>query len=627
MKTWKETITMQSKRHSSRQEATALWQATLTACMLLTTLLSVVRAQDVSLYADDTDDVIVTIKNRPVAITVIRDANSPSQWYYVPRAPRLSETLDNGQTEPVFHLYRYKFADPNKTEAAVEGGVLQFAVNFSIPEEALGQLRAYLSAKMHTPEPQINLSALKIKKSEVNVYIPERSGQGNQGIFLAAPLEGNGIAPQFATQEMAFSVPLTRLGTNLLDAMMEGKDGVKVQILFTYGGLTPPAGFKVTVDYRQAQSHYSRNSRFRAEASYYGLWGASYESQSQYIRDQLIDSGALKVEIQEGSGFKLEDIDKYLQPIVKRINDQILETMKTPNKIEPTHASGNDKGGFFGSANYSVAVKDVSQVRELKESIDFQFRHYEERTTVAAGFLSVGGYPEEVRKRLVTAVPELDWSSSFFMLPTVGDKPELGIEAIALTASIEAGDKHVPDQTVIWRPGEGWRRLEEKRSALFFSLLAHGITADQLKSARYQIKMTITARGEILEIMQSDAVFDGERAITSPTTGVDVVEIDGSDLTWHKLDVTSSLDRVLITLASGGRQTRYAMKPRSVNGQFTLPNSFYWLIKRDAAEPAMARIQFELHDGTLIDWVGNGNLRERYPSLSIALKDTMWRRP
>src|SRR5262249_36555230 len=150
-----------------------------------------------------------------------------------------------------------------------------------------------------------------------------------------------------------------------------------------------------------------KSEHFRAEASYYGLFGASYEQQSDTIRDELIQSGALDIKIDEGSGIKLSDIDKYLQPIVKRINDEILETFKPPSRIEPAHAAGNDKGGYFASANYSVAVKDVSNIHKLSETINFHIRQYEERTTVSRGFISVGGYPEAVRKSLATVVPTL----------------------------------------------------------------------------------------------------------------------------------------------------------------------------------------------------------------------------
>ena len=203
-----------------------------------------------------------------------------------------------------------------------------------------------------------------MKSAKVRLYTP-----GAQGVFVSTPPDGNGSAPIFTTQDMAFAVDLTKIGTSLYKELLEGNAGLKLQVDYTYGGLTPPAGFTVNVDYKQARQYYANNTIFQAQASYFGLWGASYKSESTEIRDKLEQSGALIIDVVEGSGFKKEDIDKYLQPIIKRINDQVLLTMAPPEQIDAPKADPSGKGGFFGSASYSTSTKEVNQLKQYKMRI------------------------------------------------------------------------------------------------------------------------------------------------------------------------------------------------------------------------------------------------------------------
>jgi hypothetical protein len=585
------------------------------------------QAQDVSLITDDTiDDVPVTIGGINTTITTIRDANNPKQWYYVPKSPRLVEIDVEGKHKPVFHLYRTQFADPSNPGKLIEKGLLQFALTFAVPTEAQTQLRDAIATKTKIPKELISLSALRIKSSQVNVWVPE----GND--FIAAPISGNGIAPLFSTQEMAFAIPLTRQGAALYDALAKGTDGVKVQISFTYGGLTSPAGFTVTVDYAQAFKHYSENTKFRAEASYYGLFGASYEKQTQTIREELENSGAMKVDIKLGEGVTMETVDKYLQPIVKRINDQVLETFRPPDKIDPAVAPGNNKGGYFGSVNYSASVKDISQVKQIKDKIDFSIRQYEERTTNAAGFISVASYSDEIRNSLFTVVPNQNWESAFFILPTVGDDPSLAMSSVDLSVTIGDQQKSLPQKTTIWTPNGGWKdpHLNLPVAVVSFPLLGEGFTPDRLRAATCKMNWQINSGNQVLKIEQSIKAFDGDLPVVTPTSAVSVVEIDGNDLSWRKMGQSSTLDRVLVTLRHNGRSKSGVLVPRSVNGAWALPAPIRWLIDNTgdaAAAPVDVNLQFELSDGSLLLWTGNGDLRKRYPGLSVALKDAFVPKP
>jgi hypothetical protein len=336
------------------------------ACAALISLPSSIRAQ-VSLASEDKiDEVPITIDAATcgaaraidhrcrVTYTVIRDARRPTQWYYVPSQPRLTERATDGAYTPEFSLTKIQSRDPANPGNIINGGFLQFAVALAVPGDEVMQLKQAIVERNQFAQDKglspadITLASLPIKSATVSVYGP--TSVDGKAKLLVGNVEGVGIAPTFATQKMAFSVELSALGADVYEALANSTTGIPVQVTLTYGGLTPKAGFKVNVDYEQVYKHYSRAEEIRAEASYFGLFGASYRrSSSQFVND-LTNSGALTVELNPGEAFGEEQIAKYLQPVLKRINDQMLDFLRPPAEIEPARAAAPGGGGFFGGA-------------------------------------------------------------------------------------------------------------------------------------------------------------------------------------------------------------------------------------------------------------------------------------
>ena len=92
---------------------------------------------------------------------------------------------------------------------------------------------------------------------------------------------------------MAFLLELTSNGTDVYEKMTRGNTGVPVHVEFIYQGLTPKAGFRVTVDWDQTYRHYSRDEKFRARASWWGLVSAKATADITQIRDELTKSKRL----------------------------------------------------------------------------------------------------------------------------------------------------------------------------------------------------------------------------------------------------------------------------------------------------------------------------------------------
>jgi hypothetical protein len=263
-----------------------------------------------SLAEDDRDDITVQVAGKPETVTVLRDARRPFQWYYVIDTPRLYIRHADGKDIPQFSLLRYEITDPNNPQTPVQAGLLQFAATLEMPGEILSAVKAKLAQKPGLDVNALQLSALAIKSAEVGLYLNDPTNSTAK--LIASSYEGAGMAPTFASQKMAFSIPLTANGADVYNAVVNSPTGVLIWVKLNYEGLTPSVGVKVSVNWDQAFHHYSSDKKFAARASYFGWFGASFNGEWQNIYNELTQNGDIKVEPILGNGFTQSDLEKVL---------------------------------------------------------------------------------------------------------------------------------------------------------------------------------------------------------------------------------------------------------------------------------------------------------------------------
>lgn len=585
-----------------------------------------------SLAAEDIiDEVPVKLGNVTDRFTVVRDALRPEQWYYAPSQPRLSErVMSNGQREPEFALVRYQFKDPADPEKLAEGGFLQFAMTLALPPEALPQLRSAIATRAKMKPETVRLAALPFKTATANLYVPK------SGLLIASEPVGPGIAPTFSTQKMAYAMSLSKIGSDVYDTLANGTTGLAAGIEFTYTGLTPPVGFTVTVDWDQAYTFYSKDEKIRAQLSL----GSFFGGKASIDRNKTIET------LKQNKVIEIDEIDnpengaKYLELILNRINSELTEAMKPPDKIEPAVAGDPtpdksilDKltGKYFGQAGYSVAIKDRKIVKKGKEKVTFRSRHLQERKTIAAGFVGIGGYPEEVRKRLVTVVPPGPWKSAFFMLPNVGDAQEIGIGQVDLELRLRKGNSTHSTQVAVWKPTGGWTGVgggAAPRTLVAFGLMDLYQQDPTLANVKFETVTQITLKNDVLKVTDTLPV-DDQRAIVTPLSAVKVLRLDTTSLSWASLEPTSKLVSAMVTLRAGDRSFNTLIKPRLLDAKFVPPAPVTWIMPR-AVPSVTATIAFRLKDGSTINWSRNGqNLaagQENSTDLFLDLIDADWQR-
>jgi hypothetical protein len=515
--------------------------------------------------------------------TVIRDALNAEQWYYVPNEPRVVLVGTDIGSAPEFTLLRYATRDSQDAQKFNGGGLINFAVTLSAPDGAVEQMKESIRGTLKSagkPVPQdIRLSALPFKSASANIYSPK----GDQ--LNSEPL-GTGPSALFATQKMVFSVPVTELGSDVYDALVHSTTGIPVAIRFTFTGLTPPAGFTVDVNWDRAYDFYSRNSEFRAHASYYGLFGAGGGYSSTDIREKLVDSKAIKINIIEGEGLTLDKIDAYLQPILKRINDELLEQFKPPPHIDPAVAPSVSAGGYFASASYSVAVKNVSLIKHGTETIDFRYSKHVDRDTVASGFVGIGLFPADVQKKLVVVVDNSTWINAYVPLPPVPKS----VDKVNMDIRLTARDRIFDAQNLSFNRADGWRDEQNHvvdRISFNLLKLRKDLGDEGVKAARYNIDYTLQANGDTMAAKLELPVVENGSISIAPTRLVDTVTIDPGGLPWkvlsdEKKGATGTLTRVSISLASGDQSINFTFRPALVEGRYMEPPPISWVIRRSS---------------------------------------------
>jgi hypothetical protein len=579
-----------------------------------------------SLAAEDfIEDLTAKTGNEKISYSVIKDAKNSDQWYYIPREVRVSEkVLVNGTKEPEFSLVKYQYPDPKNYQKTKEGGIIQFTVVFAPKEGVVEQLRSELIKK--TNNPKIRLGALPMKTAKFRLLKPDTT-------FLATALPSEGIAPTIASQKMAFVIPITDIGADVYDALIK-RTGVGMNVIYTYKGLTPASGFKVTVNWDNVYNFFSKNTKIYAEASYLSFGGRA-QSERQDISKSLKESKCIHVEMETGEAAKDSLLNLYLDPIMKKIEAEVynanFKATASRDSILMAQSVNSQRpkeqgfwSGFFkkfgGGVDYSRAIKNVSERRTGSDTITFNVRNEVERQTLMGGFIGIGEYKytDEMleKKGIVLKVSAGNWEKALIQLPQAID-PSSGIKGINFDVSLKNKDKF-DSESVTWNPQDGWKDLHgNKRTAVLFPLFGKVNASNPIGSLNFDTKLKIIT-DDVIEVIGKTKAFNGSENVDPLQNIVGMIRIKTSNLTWRKItQQESNLEYVDVEIKQGVRHIQSVLEPSKNNGTWVEPMPFAWVIKKN--EPIDIKIIFKLKDGTKIAWSGN----KKYDSINeISLSDS-----
>lgn len=520
--------------------------------------------------------------------TVVKDMANDLKFYYLPTVVRLAEyTAADGKTvEPHFQLVKYQVQDPKDKEKLLQAAILQFAITLAPADAALAAMRADLAKKhnsrlkkllderkkadpqnaelqketvVEVGEADVQLIGVPISKSRVTMF-------SDSGELVAVAGAQEGIGPTSTTAKVPFTVKLTDIGAKVFEAMFKkGNVGWPINVEYQYEGLTPRLGFKVTVDWAKCYDHYSKNTESVSRSCGF-FWSRRKTTQESYteVRDKLIETSAIKVELTaDDKNFTMDQANKYLEPIIKRINEKLL-SVEAPKEVEPAKADKPEAGGWWGSNTAtSVAVKDVKKEKLGRETVDMNVQFYQTRTGFAAGTLSLGKYGDEktIGEKYIVSVPYGNFEYARFSLPPVSEAAAVGITGVSILCKVTApaGIDTPPQQEVSWNAKTGWGG----RTIMMFPLMklyedAKKKFNDQYKSQLgYDVTYTITYRDgkQVLTLNKQYPMFDGEFAFQSPfgiVSYVNMASVDPDDL-WNRKTNDPGIEKVEAKIKSDGK--------------------------------------------------------------------------
>ena len=569
-------------------------------------------------------------------VTLIRDAKKDTRWYYVPERPHLLERnpSDASDPRPSFQLVTYQ---ARQNADLYEGGMLQFSVSMAISAKEKANLETELRKKLRLKRGDLlTIAPLPYHKAEATLY-------GAGGEITAWGGMAPGLAPAFVTGALPFQLKLDKFGADLYSGLVDKKDsGVGVLMTLAFDGLLPPAGFKVTVNWDQTFKYISNSSETKvALGSYFS--GIDIGISKTKIREELVSNSCIKVESLTNESVTDEKIDRYLDPVIAKIQTELIEKIKAPEKIDL--ASRNkpdfmDKCFFPLKVDITVTMREVTQVRKGSETFEFNESVIVERKTACGTFIGINSYPENVKKALIRAMPLDSWASAFLLLPGVENTPELHISSVNMTANVvdaKGNSVETLSDTARWSSDSpfAWKNKDgEETGSLKFPLMAlfdkHNKNIEAIrKEYRFKVDVQIEQNfggvGKISTTKTSyfSPLFDGDLPLSAPVDLVDNIIFDVSALTFGSDNGLKKL-RIQVKKGKSGEKLEYTFPPRNsdeLSVVFIVESA-----KEDTqVEELIGSVNFDSVAGKRIPWEHNGkNLREVDSSLAFMLFDSDW---
>jgi hypothetical protein len=287
-------------------------------------------------------------------LTLFRDFNSRSRFYYMPAAPHL--TVDGGQ--PMFQLliYRRDITDNPDFHAGDRpgGGFLTMTVDLSVPRSTLdavkGKLAAYAEggevelAPVPFEDGSVRISALGASAGRAGALEADAGAdEQNQSPRFVERILGGARPSLYGDNRATFSFELSQEGAVLMRASIQQPGATQVAVIYdlTYRGLLPAYQATIEIDAKQCYDYL--HTRFTANT----LWfRADLDSEFEKLqREQHIR--IVDVDYQESDPGKRAERAQKLQDLAKELATW---TFFRPG-LTPGRVVADDRGSGLVAAN------------------------------------------------------------------------------------------------------------------------------------------------------------------------------------------------------------------------------------------------------------------------------------
>ena len=264
----------------------------------------------------------------------------------------------------------------------------------------------------------------------------------------------------------------------------------------------------------------------------------------------------------------------------------------------------------------------MDQISTVDDVFEWTERRIVDRETLAGGFIGIGKYPENIRKRAVQFVPPFKWDLAHFSLP---DMTEL--EAISqVTVNTELLNKQasVAAKTAVWKPTVGWQSIPGNRSisSLDFTIAPYINNGAKPEDLKFRTTTTVLQAGRNTPLVATQDVFNGGVPIAPPIEGFRTIIFDPSNLQFKAFNDTVHLRHIDVVMTLGTKTFQQVIQPKLVNGTLQNPTQLRWVVKEDelSTQPIKVFLQYDYDNGTQ-DLTINDLLNDNHRSSHYFLKD------
>ena len=319
-----------------------------------------------------------------------------------------------------------------------------------------------------------SISALPMATAQVVIY-------DNLGYATQSSGPTRGAAPEYTIDELTFSVDLERNTADTAEALLSSRTGIFMILRREYEILSAPLPNKIVIDYDRALQEYRRNANFLAEAVLFATYQLpeTAEKNKKSISQQF-ERGILKAFGADDSPIPLASLEtETLQALVGRINRAVLQASWAPKRLNlrTLSSTGSSSALKEEDLNFpevrSKTGTTAQSTRESKPAVDIVepapdaparsgteilmpgFRYRERKSSISQGFLSLAGYKKSIHDQLILDEKTPEWQNAFFLLPGIGDDPELGVREVNTNVALEIGGTKWHEQKAQWIINKG----------------------------------------------------------------------------------------------------------------------------------------------------------------------------
>jgi len=505
----------------------------------------------------------------------------------------------------------------------------------------------------------VSLEPFPMASAQVSLF----DGLG-KAVHTVGPTRG--VAPEYATDRLGFTLELGKNAVDVSEALLTSQTGIFMILRREYEVISAPLAYKIFIDYDKAWREYRKNADILSKAVLFAGYQVleSAEAEKKKIVEWF-ERDILRAFDSNDNPVPLASIDtKTLQALVGRINRGILQDEWAPESVDLRSFKSPQKMQPFDPEDLSLpSVRDSGSAPKEKtdkpvvypdlrapgspalggtETLLPGYRYRERKSVVTHGFLSISGYDESIIKQLIIDEPTPEWQNAYFLLPGVGDDPQIGVRRVVTKVALQIKGRDWREQTATWEIGEGWMLAGGQKPK------AWGIISFPLAEARRQFGESALqdsefsidqemrcALGKIYTLSSTYSVkaFDGRGMIAAPLECIQPVIFDFTNFRWNAPEQALYSSQVTLTQRLGsGRPMRMQRNVFPGRELMVMPMGIDPMGELDVGVIS-AKIGFDARyrdeqgrpRRKALWWnLNNENLADLYPALFVSIFNGEW---